>query len=146
MAEHDVTSVCDLLDRIELATKRHERTSIGDVMRVVGEGSFGPVLLLAGLVMVAPVIGDIPGVPVLMGLIVALAAAQFLAGRDHLWLPAWLLRRSASDTKILKGVGWLRPVGRLLDRLSRRRLSALTHGGGYLPSARRASSLPPRRP
>jgi hypothetical protein len=127
----EVTSVCELLDRVHAAAEAHEHTSIGDVLREVGERSFGPVLLLAGLVMLAPVIGDIPGVPVLMGLIVILAAVQFLAGRDHLWLPGSLLRRSAARDKVQKAVRWLRPVARFLDRWSRPRLSAVTHGGGY---------------
>ena len=129
--ESDIASVCELLDRIDRAADAHERTSIGDVLHEVGERSFGPVLLLAGLIMVAPVIGDIPGVPVLMGLIVILAAVQFLAGRDHLWFPGWLLRRGADHRKLQKGVGWLRPVARLLDRWSKPRLTALTRGGGY---------------
>ena len=128
---HEVTSVCELLDRIDAAAETHEKTSIGDVLHEVGDRSFGPVLLLAGLVMVAPVIGDIPGVPVLMGLIVILAAIQFLAGRKHLWLPAWLLRRSADHRKVKKGLRWLRPVARFLDRWSRPRLGWVTHGGGY---------------
>ena len=130
-ADEDVTSVGALLDRLEAAADAHEQTSIRDVLREVGERSFGPVLLLAGLVMLAPVIGDIPGVPVLMGLIVILAAVQFLVGRDHLWLPDWLLRRSVAHTKISTGVRWLRPVARVLDRWSRPRLSWMTHGGGY---------------
>jgi hypothetical protein len=126
-----VQSVGELLDRIDAAAASHEQTSIGDVLREVGERSFGPVLLLAGLVMLAPVIGDIPGVPVLMGLIVILSAVQFLAGRDHLWLPGWVLRRSAEHRKVQKAVRWLRPVARALDRWSKPRLSAMTHGGGY---------------
>jgi hypothetical protein len=133
-ADRDVSSVCELLDRIDVAAAAHDQTSIGDVLREVGERSFGPLLLLAGLVMLAPVIGDIPGVPVLMGLIVILSAAQFLVGRDHLWLPEWLLRRSAAHRKIQKGVRWVRPVARFLDRWSKPRLSWMTRGGGYFVS------------
>lgn len=39
-----------------------------DVLDIIGHRSFGPLLLFAGIVMLAPVVGDIPGVPVLMGL------------------------------------------------------------------------------
>lgn len=128
----DVTSVTELLDRIEKATEGHEPTSIGDVLDTVGHRSFGPILLLAGIVMLAPVIGDIPGVPVLMGLLVILVSAQFLFRHDHIWLPQLLLRRSASRSKICKGVSWMRPVGRFLDRWSRPRLAAMTHGAGVV--------------
>jgi hypothetical protein len=127
-----VTSVCELLERIDAAAEEHEQTSIGDVLHHVGERSFGPLLLLAGLVMLAPVIGDIPGVPVLMGLVVILGAVQFLMGRHHLWFPRWLLRRSAKRSKLRKGVRWLRPVARVLDRWSKPRMSWVTHGAGYL--------------
>lgn len=126
----EVTSVTELLDRIEKAADRHDPTSLGDVLHEVGNRSFGPLLLLAGLVMVAPVVGDIPGVPVLMGMVVLLSAGQLLLGRHHVWLPGWLLRRSISDSKVRKGVGWLRPVGRFVDRWSKPRLRRLTHGAG----------------
>jgi hypothetical protein len=132
VGDEDVTSVCELLDRIDGAAAAHEQTSLQDVLEAVGERSFGPLLLLAGLVMVAPVVGDIPGVPVLMGLLVILAAGQFLWGRDHLWLPQWLLRRSAAHGKIQKAVRWLRPVARVLDRWSRPRLTGMTRGAGFV--------------
>jgi hypothetical protein len=131
-SEREVTSVTELLDRIDSAAQRHEPTSMGDVLDAVGHRSFGPILLLAGLVMVAPVIGDIPGVPVLMGLMVILAAGQLVLGHDHFWLPGWLLRRSVSRGTIRKGVRWMRPVGRFLDRWTRPRLTALTRGAGVL--------------
>lgn len=131
----------ELLDRIEAATRDHERTSIGDVLDHVGHRSFGPLLLLAGLVMMAPVIGDIPGIPVLMGLIVILCAVQLLVGRDYIWLPGWILRRSAECSKIHTGVRWMRPVGRLLDRWSRPRLTVLTRGAGVLVAGAAATVI-----
>ena len=81
--------------------------------------------------MMAPVVGDIPGVPVLMGLIVILAAGQFLLGREHVWMPGWLLRRSAEDRKICKAVSWLRPAARVIDRWSKPRLTQMTRGAGF---------------
>jgi hypothetical protein len=128
----EVRSVAELLDRIDAAARQHEPTSLGDVLDMVGNRSFGPLLLLAGLVMLAPVVGDIPGVPVMMGLLVILATGQLLAGRDHFWLPGWLLRRSVSHDKIRTGVRWLRPVGRFLDRWTRSRLTRLTRGAGLM--------------
>ncbi len=128
----EVTSVGELLDRIDTAADEHEQTSIGDVLDQVGDRSFGPVLLLAGLVMLAPVVGDIPGVPVMMGLIVIITCWQFLRGHEHLHLPGLLLRRSVSRGKVKKGVGWMRPVGRVLDRWSKCRLPQMTRGAGFV--------------
>jgi hypothetical protein len=127
-ADPEVRSLEELLERADRAGGK--RTSVEDVMEAVGSRSFGPLLLLPGLVMVAPVVGDIPGVPVMMGLFVVLATSQLLFGRDHVWLPRWLLRRSVASSKVHKGVSWLLPVGRFFDRLSRRRLEWLIHGPG----------------
>lgn len=134
-SEHEVHSVTELLDRIDDAAAAHEPTSVGHVMDHIGHRSYAPVLLLAGLVMMAPVVGDIPGVPVLMGLLVILTSGQQIVGRHHFWLPQWLLRRSVKHEKIQKGVRWMRPVGRFLDRWSKPRLTHLTRGAGVFVAA-----------
>ncbi|NOT43412.1 MAG: exopolysaccharide biosynthesis protein [Acidobacteria bacterium] len=129
-AEAEVHSVEDVLDRICSAAESRERTSIQDVLDLIGTRSFGPLVLLAGLVLMAPLVGDIPGVSTLTGLVVALTAGQFLVGRNHIWLPKWLLRRSAESASVEKAVSWLRPVARWLDRISRARMRWLTQGAG----------------
>ena len=128
----EIHSVGEVLDRIDQAADTDGQTSFQDVLNTIGDRSFGPLLLLAGLVMLAPVVGDIPGVPVLMGLLVILTAAQFVFHREHIWLPGWLLRRSVKAEKIRKAVGWLRPPGRFIDRWSKRRLVKVTHGAGFV--------------
>ncbi len=77
--------------------------------------------------MVLPVIGDIPGVPVLMGLLVLLVAAQLLLRRQHIWLPQWLLKRSVTVEKLNNGIGWLESPARFIDRFLRPRLIRLTN-------------------
>lgn len=139
-AEHSDETVQDLeqlLDRTEDAAKDSgERTSVGDILDHIGTRSFAPILLVAGLVMLAPVIGDIPGVPVLMGLIVILVAAQLLARRRHIWLPQWILRRSVDHAKIEKAVKWLRRPARFVDRWTKPRLEwAVRHAGAYVVAA-----------
>ncbi len=52
-----------------------------EIVEAVGERSFGSILLLAGIITLTPLIGDIPGVPSIMGLIVFLIAIQLLIGR-----------------------------------------------------------------
>jgi hypothetical protein len=119
----------DVLDRIGDAQSKDGRVSIGSLFQTIGRRSFGPVLLFAALVMSAPVIGDIPGVPVLSGLIIILVAVQLLLHRDHVWLPQWLLRRSASREKVDRAVEKLRKPARFVDRFLRHRLERLTRGG-----------------
>lgn len=125
--------LCDLLDRLKAAADEGDQTSVGAVLDHIGMRSFAPILLVAGLVMLAPVVGDIPGVPVLMGLIVILTAGQMLLKRDHVWMPQWLLRRSVDHRKVEKTVGWLRRPAGFIDRWSRRRLTwAVHHAGAWV--------------
>ncbi len=56
-------SLNELLDRIE-------EVSVEQVMGAVGRRSFGPLLLVVGVVAAAPGVGDIPGVATLLGLFV----------------------------------------------------------------------------
>lgn len=117
-------NIQELLDRIEKA-KGDDRVSLGSVMQTVGTTSFSPLLLLAGVVTLAPVIGDIPGMPTMMGLLVFTTGLQMLFGRKHFWLPQWLLRRSVDRDKLEKGVKWMRPAARFFDRVSKQRLTGL---------------------
>ena len=97
--------------------------SLGDVLSSIGRRSFGPVLLLTGLVTLAPIIGDVPSVPTMMGLIVLLTAAQLATHAEHFWLPRWLLNRSVSSEKMRKAVTAIRKPSRFIDRLLKPRLS-----------------------
>lgn len=125
---HLSTNLEELLDQIEDAAKEQQVT-MEAVMHMVGRRSFGPLLLAAGLITLAPVIGDIPGVPTLIGLFVFLIAGQLLIGQDHFWLPGWLLKRSIGRDKLCKALKWLRPPARFIDRFLRSRLPFLVHGG-----------------
>jgi hypothetical protein len=123
-------NITELLARIAQSAAGVERVSLGVILEQVGRTSFSPLLLLAGLITMAPVIGDIPGVPTLMAVLVALTAGQLLLGRDYVWLPQWLLRRNISQAKLCTAVDWLRRPARFIDRLLRPRLSPFTHGAG----------------
>jgi hypothetical protein len=120
----------DMLGRMDQAADGKDQVSVGNVIEHVGRRSFGPLLLLPGLVTLAPIVGDIPGVPVLMGSIVVLTSAQLLFHRKHFWLPGWLLKRSVEAKKFRKAVGWLSKPARFIDRLLRPRLHLLVEGAG----------------
>lgn len=126
----ELASLEQLLDRINKEAVEGNRISLDAILDAVGRRSFGPLLLVAGLVTLAPIIGDIPGVPTLMGIVVLLTAGQLLFRRDHFWLPQWLLRRTLPRDKLCKMLKWLRPPARFLDRLTRPRLVVFTGGVG----------------
>lgn len=125
-----MTNLEQLLDVIDRRAVKGERVSLDEIFSAVGRRSFGPLLLVAGLITVAPVISGIPGVPTLMAALVLLTAGQLLFRREHFWLPRWLLARSLSRDKLCKALKWLRPPARFIDRWLRPRLTVLTGGAG----------------
>ncbi|HSP57190.1 MAG TPA: exopolysaccharide biosynthesis protein, partial [Halomonas sp.] len=90
------TDLTALLEQIEDAGKGEEKVSLEAILDCVGQRSFAPFLLIAGLITLAPLVGDLPGVPTLMATLVVLSAGQLLAGRKHVWFPRWLLTRQVS--------------------------------------------------
>lgn len=123
-------SLEQLLDRVEKSAQEGDRVSLGAVVEAVGSRSFGPLLLVAGLIALSPVIGDIPGMPTIVAILVALTAGQLLFGRRHFWLPRWLLRRSLRRDTLCKVLKWLQRPARFIDRLLRPRLTLFTQGAG----------------
>jgi len=118
--------VLDLLE--ETAEKGKSKVVFEDVLEAIGHRSFGPLLLLIGLIVIAPIIGDIPGVPTATGILVLLICGQFLMGRTHFWFPKWIRERSIKATSVRKMVRKMRGVARFVDRLLRPRLEWFVTG------------------
>ncbi|MBS3805692.1 MAG: exopolysaccharide biosynthesis protein [Oleiphilaceae bacterium] len=120
-----------MLDRLEEAERfGGTHTTMEDIVSKVGRRSFGPLLLVPGLITLMPVIGDIPGVPTLMALLVLIVAGQLLVGRDYFWLPNTILKRSVPHDKLEKAVKWSRRPARFMDRFLKPRLVSFTRGPG----------------
>lgn len=122
MTEPSITNLEQLLDRTKNAGGENERVSLRAVLGAVGERSFAPMLLIAGLVTLSPGVGDIPGVPTIMAALVFLTATQLLFRRRRLWLPEWLLNRSIARGKLNKVINWLQRPSKFVDRWLRPRL------------------------
>lgn len=116
-----------LLGRIGKATEGHPQVSLGMIVEAVGRRSFGPLLLVAGLILASPLSG-IPGIPTTIGVVVVLIAFQLLLGSRHFWLPRWLLRRSVDRNKMCRALRWLDRPARVVDRWIRPRLTMLHEG------------------
>lgn len=123
------SNLMELIDSIESMEQDASRVSVDDVVHAVGRRSFGPLLLVAGIITLTPIIGDIPGMPTLMAALVLLVSIQLLAGREAFWLPVWLLKRSISQQKFDKGIQLMKKPARRIDGLLRVRLPWLT---GYI--------------
>jgi hypothetical protein len=123
-----------LLDRIEAGAQGRDFVSIGEMMDSVGRRTFGPLVLLVGVILVTPLSG-VPGVPTLMGLLTLLTLGQVLLGLKHFWLPQLMVRRKIPRQRLLKGLKWLRPFARRIDRMTRARFTLLVKGPGLYAMA-----------
>lgn len=119
-----------VLDLIVETAKGQKEVEFEDIVKATGRRSFGPLLVLCGVILIAPLVGDIPGVTIAVGLVVLLISVQLLAGRTHFWFPGWIRRRSASAETVRKAVKAIRRPARAVDRLLRHRLELFVHGGG----------------
>lgn len=110
-----------ILDRIEDAADQHDPLTLGNVMDILGQKSFAPVLLLIGLIMLVPGPADIPGVPVILGLLVIIVVTQIALRREHLWVPGWMERCRVKAARARQMVSWTRKPACWMDRITRPR-------------------------
>jgi hypothetical protein len=131
----DLQNLEQLVDHIAGLAKQEDEVSLGLVVDSVGSRSFGPLLLVVGLMLASPLSG-IPTMSVFAAAFVLLIALQMLIGRRHFWLPDWLLRRSINRDRVLKAMHWSRPPARFVDRLTKPRFSTMVgRGGSYAIAA-----------
>jgi hypothetical protein len=128
-AQDEPASLAELLDRMASAGDDAPSITLEQIVEAVGRRSFGPLLLLAGLVIFSPLSG-IPGLPTVMAVFVLLIAGQLLCRRRYFWLPRWLLDRRVPRKRFNQAVRFLRRPAAAVDRLLRPRLAfAVSHLG-----------------
>lgn len=119
----------ELLDKIrETAKQDSDQVTLDNILDVVGRRSYGPLLLVSGIITLAPVVGDIPGVPTIMGIIVFLIGIQLVFNVNHFWLPGWVLKRSIKSDKLNKALDWMQRPAQYIDRYLKKRLTIFTEG------------------
>lgn len=119
----DDQMITDLIERVRGAS-RGETVSISDVVEALGEESLPPNLMIPALAVVSPLSG-IPLFSSICGIMIALISAQMLIGRDHVWLPGFLMRRTVSGERMRKALDWMRKPAAFLDRITDERLTML---------------------
>lgn len=123
----EVRSVCDILARMEELARGHAKVDGRMLVRSFGRRSYGPLLLLPALLEISP-LGGVPGFASVMALLIALVAGQAVLGRECIWLPDALSKRSLSSDKVRKASAKMRPLAKRLDRWFHGRLQRLTGG------------------
>lgn len=126
---HESSGLEQLIEQIRCIDSDLDPVSLDVVLERIGRRSFGAILLFSGIIVLAPLIGDLPGVPTLVGILVAIAAIQLLAGRRYFWLPNFLLKRSIQRKRLDKVLNLMHRPARITDRFLRRRLEFFTRPG-----------------
>lgn len=117
--------MADLMRRLREAADEGERVAVRDVMAHLDTSSFATVILVPALILITPLSG-IPTLPTFGAAIIALVTLQWAMGRDHLWLPDVLMRRSIPSSKLRTALGWLDRPAAWIDGMTHARLTFLT--------------------
>ncbi len=107
----------------DIGAKPDPKLYLGEVVNAFGERAFGALLLLFGLLNALPLP---PGATAVLGIPLLLLSIQLVLRTDQLWLPRWALKRSIDRAGYRKSAARIaRPI-KMVERLSRPRLLALT--------------------
>ena len=119
---HPVEDVLDQTDA--LLREGADGVRVLDLMDELGVKSVAAVLLAPSLALVSPLSG-IPLFSSACGITIALISVQMLMGRNHLWMPEMLSKRSLPADKTQYAIRALRAFAAWLDRRFKRRLTSL---------------------
>lgn len=117
-------SIEDVLDCVEQAGNGDERVSVADIVERIGDGAFAPLMMVPALVMISPATA-VFGVATACALAIALIASQIVIGRERLWLPAFVLRRTVPGRRLERVTGWFARPARFVDAMTGKRLAVL---------------------
>ena len=124
MKDADDAPLGSVLDRIRQAAEG-DSVTVREVLQKVGENSFATALLTVALVTVTPLSG-IPTVPTISAIVISVIVLQWMLGREHLWVPDWILRRSVASSRVRSAVDWLDRPAAFIDRHTKPRFHLLT--------------------
>ncbi|RYE37789.1 MAG: exopolysaccharide biosynthesis protein, partial [Hyphomicrobiales bacterium] len=119
-ARHDLTS---LLDSIETRIDRdgsspQGKLSLHDILEVVGQRAYGPMLLIIGILSVSP-LSLIPGSTWTFAVLTLLVAIQMAFNKRRPWLPKSALNASFREKQIHAALKKVRPWTRAVDKIVR---------------------------
>lgn len=124
-ARHTIADVLTTLQHSVGANPAAEKITLRDLFSALEQNSFPVLLLVFSLLLVSP-LSAIPGVTTLFGLTIATILAQLLLGRQHPWLPDFLMRQRLPVKQTQTALHWLEKPAGWLDRGLRYRLSWVT--------------------
>lgn len=120
--QHDQT-ITGMTDRVRAAAG-DDTISVAQITEALGRDSLPPNLMIPALAVVSPLSG-VPLFSSICGILIALISAQMLIGRDHVWLPGFLMRRKLGAARVRGALDWMRRPAGFLDRITSERLTVL---------------------
>lgn len=110
-----VSEILELL----ASTWPHERISLGDIARMLGDRGYGLLMFVLALP------GAVPGISSIAAIPLSLIALQLAIGLPRPWLPRLLADRSMSRAEFARMIGRTSPHLARIERLLRPRLRVL---------------------
>ncbi|WP_308916953.1 exopolysaccharide biosynthesis protein [Jannaschia sp. LMIT008] len=105
----------DIVDALDEAATEGDPIPVDHILDHFDRRSFGAAIMVPALLEMTPV-GGIPGVPTVIAVIIALFAIQMALGREDMWLPGILGRRTVHADTLKAASAKLRGVARWADR------------------------------
>lgn len=124
----EAASLNDVLDHIAQKADHDdtpESLTLGEVLESVGRRTYGPLLLVVGLIAVSPLTA-LPGTTWFVAALTLLVAGQMALGLKHTWLPRSALQMRIPRDSVHNGVAAFRPWARGIDALLKPRLQFLS--------------------
>ncbi|MFG1290367.1 exopolysaccharide biosynthesis protein [Xanthobacter versatilis] len=115
--DHRTPRTSELLAAV-LAAQEEDKVAIGDLVNALRNRAFGILFLIFGIPNCIPMP---PGIPVICGTILGLIGLQMAMGRQELWLPERIARRTFSRAMLESIVTRSRPWIERFEKLSRPR-------------------------
>lgn len=123
----EADSIGDVVSGVEEIADKQDKVAIDDLLDEFGDRSFAPLMLILALIGITPV-GAIPSVPTILGLCIAIIAAQMAWGQEHVWLPKFVTRRGIRSKRITKDEDKLDKIAEAMDSITEQRLTSLASG------------------
>lgn len=122
----EVKELSGVLDQLVENTEG-DKITLGDLLDALDSRSYGPLLLIIGLIAISP-IGAVPGMSIVTGTLIVLLCGQMLLGFAHPWFPKFLLSIKFGRKRLTKSVDRGRPWIEWFEKALHHRLAFLVEG------------------
>lgn len=99
-----------------------DEVSLGNLLHAWGDRSYGPLFIVLGFFAGTP-LAVVPMAAAVVGIVIALLAAQMALGKRHPWLPGFMLNWSAKEERLIEMRDKAGPVLGAVDRVITERLT-----------------------